>query len=84
MEKDLRKIVLGKLNAAINMEFIPVKSQLPGILARNKKAVKNAKNEKVKEQFKIMENYLEQVKYFEKLMSKMIKDINGNLQNDQK
>jgi HTH-type transcriptional regulator, osmoprotectant uptake regulator len=74
MEKDMKTTLISKLEKAIMVEINPVLSSVP-LLLEKYKDLKKSKDDKLKKQYNIMEDYLEQTKKVEKIIYKMINEI---------
>ena len=75
MEKDIRKLMITKLHYALQSEIMPVKMSLPAIIERHKKSINASKDERKKKMLQNMENYLEQMTMFEKLIKETIQKL---------
>jgi DNA-binding transcriptional regulator GbsR (MarR family) len=72
MDKDLIKLNIRKLRASHDLMIRPVRQNLPPLI---KKYKNKAKDDRSRRQLKLMENYLEQVMAFEKIINGWIKDL---------
>jgi len=74
MEKDLAKLNIIKIHAAINNFIKPAKEILPKIIEKYKDRVKD---EKSKQKLKIIENYYAQLLQFEGILDEFMKKLEG-------
>ena len=75
MNKSMKQMAIDKINISLQVEIIPLKNQLPTIINKHRKRIMGSKDEKQKKQLKIMENCLDQMVKFEKIMKDLIKNI---------
>lgn len=57
MEKDIKKIMLKKINALSEAYFDPAKEKLPQIIDSYKKSIRKSKDANMKEKLRIVESY---------------------------
>jgi DNA-binding transcriptional regulator GbsR (MarR family) len=75
MKKDLVQLNLDKIHKAYAVHLTPVLTKLPSILKENRSKVMKGKDEKLKQKFRIMEDYLTMVTKFDKLLQDMLKQL---------
>jgi len=71
MEKNLAKLNIQKIRVAKNNFITPTKNLVPSIIDKNKVV----DNEKSKKQVELLKSYYDQLKIFESLMDKWVKDL---------
>jgi DNA-binding transcriptional regulator GbsR (MarR family) len=74
MEKEVFKILKAQLQKSREIEIVPIKNKLPGIIKDYKK---QAKTDKDKKKIKILEQYYKDIEKFDRIMSKMLKRLEG-------
>ena len=72
MEKEMFKVLKAQLQKSREIEIVPVKNKLPGIIKDFKNQVKT---EKDKKKLKIIEQYYKDVSKFDKIMNKCLKNL---------
>ncbi len=74
MEKGMFKVFKTQMKKHREIKVVPLKKHLPQIIKDYKK---QAKTEKDKKKTKILEQYYKDVEKFDKIMSKMLKRLEG-------